>query len=163
MSKENTTNAPYTTHFEKIADMEAWVGKEIGLTDWMTIDQNRINQFAEATDDEQWIHTDPERCAKESPFKTPIAHGFLVLSLASAMCYKAFSFGHISMGINYGLDKVRFMNATPVNAQLRGRVSLLTYDAIKGGAKYKVNIVFELEGAEKPACIAEFVAIAYGA
>ncbi|MEM9078969.1 MAG: MaoC family dehydratase, partial [Bacteroidota bacterium] len=113
------------------------------------------------TDDEQWIHVDVERSKKESPYKTPIAHGFLVLSLASSFCYQAYKVDDVGMGVNYGLDKVRFMNATPVNARLRGRTSLMTYEEIEGGAKYKVKVVFEIEGQEKPACVAEFLAMAY--
>ena len=155
------TNEAYETKFEHLADMKNHIGKELGVSDWLTITQERINQFADATEDRQWIHVDAERSAKESPYKTTIAHGFLVLSLASYFCFEAYKIDDIGMGVNYGLDKVRFMNATPVNANLRGRVSLMTFDEIKGGAKYKVKVVFELEGQEKPACVAEFVAIAY--
>ena len=141
--------------------MKDYIGKELGLTEWITIEQERIDSFAETTEDRQWIHTDPERSAAFSPYKKTVAHGFLVLSLASKISYDAFSIENVVMGVNYGLDKVRFPNATKSDAQLRGRVSLMEYDAIPGGAKYKVKIVFELQGEEKPACVAEFLAMAY--
>lgn len=152
---------PYSTKVEQLSDLGEYVGKELGLTDWMTITQDRINTFAEVTEDQQWIHTDPEKSAAFSPYKKTVAHGFLVLSLASKISYDALSIGDVVMGVNYGLDKVRFINATRSGAKLRGRVSLMTFDPFPGGAKYKVSIVFELEGEEKPACVAEFIAMAY--
>jgi acyl dehydratase len=155
------TKDTYETKFSKLSDMKDHIGKELGVSDWLTITQERINVFADATEDQQWIHVDPERSAKESPYKTTIAHGFLVLSLASHFCYSTYKVDEIAMGVNSGLDKVRFMNATPVNAKLRGRTSLMKFEEIPGGAKYTVKVVFELEGQEKPACVAEFVALAY--
>jgi len=153
------TTTPYATQLKELEELKDYVGKELGLTEWMTME--RINSFAEATEDMQWIHTDPKRSAAFSPYKKTVAHGFLVLSLASKISYDAFSIENIVMGVNYGLDKVRFPNATKSDAKLRGRVSLMAYDAIPGGAKYKMKIVFELEGEEKPACVAEFLAMAY--
>ena len=129
----------------------------------MTIDQVTINGFAKLTKDEQWIHIDVEKSAKHSPYKTTIAHGFLVLSLASHFSYECIAFKDVGMGVNYGLDKVRFTNATPVGAKIRGRVSLMEYEAKEGGAKYKLKLVMELDGQEKPACIAEWIGIAYKA
>jgi acyl dehydratase len=155
------TTTPYSTQLKELEELKDYVGKELGLTEWMTMEQERINSFAEATEDMQWIHTDPERSAAFSPYKKTVAHGFLVLSLASKISYDAFSIENVVMGVNYGLDKVRFPNATKSGAKLRGRVSLMEYDAIPGGAKYKMKIVFELEGEEKPACVAEFLAMAY--
>ncbi|MEN8769621.1 MAG: MaoC family dehydratase [Candidatus Arcticimaribacter sp.] len=155
------TTTPYSTQLKELEELKDYVGKELGLTEWMTMEQERINSFAEATEDMQWIHTDPERSAAFSPYKKTVAHGFLVLSLASKISYDAFSIENVVMGVNYGLDKVRFPNATKSDAKLRGRVSLMEYDAIPGGAKYKMKIVFELEGEEKPACVAEFLAMAY--
>ena len=152
---------PYNTKVAHLNELEYYVGKELGLTEWMTIDQDRINSFAEVTEDLQWIHTDPEKSAAYSPYKKTVAHGFLVLSLASKISYDALSIDDVVMGVNYGLDKVRFTNATRVGAKLRGRVSLMAFDAFPGGAKYKVSIIFELEGEEKPACVAEFIAMAY--
>lgn len=158
----NITTTPYATHFNKIADLEDHLGKELGLSDWLPISQKRIQKFAEATNDLQWIHIDAERSAKESPYGTTIAHGFLVLSLASAFCEQCYTFDALKMGLNYGLDKVRFMNAVKADAALRGRVSLMEFKAIEGGAKYKVKVIFEIKGEEKPACVAEFVAMAFG-
>ena len=155
------TTTPYSTQLKELEELKDYVGKELGLTEWMTMEQERINSFAEATEDMQWIHTDPKRSAAFSPYKKTVAHGFLVLSLASKISYDAFSIENVVMGVNYGLDKVRFPNATKSGAKLRGRVSLMEYDAIPGGAKYKMKIVFELEGEEKPACVAEFLAMAY--
>ena len=154
-------NTPYATKLKELSELENYIGKELGLTEWMTIEQERINSFAASTEDTQWIHTDPERSAAFSPYKKTVAHGFLVLSLASKISYDTFSIENVVMGVNYGLDKVRFPNATKSGSKLRGRVSLMEYDAIPGGAKYKVKIVFELEGEEKPACVAEFIAMAY--
>ena len=155
------TEKPYATHLEKLTDLEQYVGKELGLTQWYEMTQSKIDLFAEVTEDFQWIHLDAERAARESPYKKTIAHGFLVLSMASKITFDTFSIANISMGINYGLDKVRFPNATPSGSFSSGRVSLMEYDTIPSGAKYKVSVVFELKGQEKPACVAEFLAIAY--
>ncbi|MFT4762384.1 MAG: acyl dehydratase [Paraglaciecola sp.] len=162
MASEAIINTPYATKFEKIGDLEGHLGKELGLSEWITISQERIQKFAESTNDLQWIHVDVERSAKESPYGTTIAHGFLVLSMASAFSYQCYSFENIKMGLNYGLDKVRFMNAVKAGSELRGRISLMEYKAIDGGAKYKLKVVFEIKGVEKPACVAEFVAMVYG-
>jgi len=127
----------------------------------MTITQEMIDTFARTTDDNQWIHIDPEKSAKYSPYKKTVAHGFLVLSLASKFCYETFKVQDVAMGVNYGLDKVRFMNATLVGSLLRARVSLLEFTPFEGGGKYKLKLVFELKGEEKPACVAEFIAQVY--
>ena len=155
------TNTAYKTTFNQLADMENYIGKEIGLSDWMTIDQASINTFAKVTKDEQWIHIDEEKSAKHSPYKTTIAHGFFVLSLASHFSYECIGFKDVGMGVNYGLDKVRFTNAVPAGSKIRGRMTLMEYEEKKGGAKYKVNLVMEMEGAEKPACVAEWIGMAY--
>ena len=120
-----------------------------------------IDSFAKTTEDTQWIHIDPEKSAKYSPYKKTVAHGFLVLSLASKFCFETLKIKDIAMGVNYGLDKVRFMNATPVGALLRARVSLMEFSPFEGGGKYKLKLVFELKGVEKPACVAEFIAQVY--
>lgn len=155
------TTEAYATNFKHLADLKTWVGKELGLTEWITISQKRIDAFASATEDYQWIHVDPERSKLESPYKSTIAHGFLVLSLASKFTYDAYSLEDVVMGVNYGLNKVRFPNATPAGAKVRGRVSLLHYEEKPGGARYILKVVFEIEGQEKPACVAEFIAQAY--
>lgn len=158
---EEQTNTAYATRLTNTSELSAYVGKELGLTEWMPMTQQRINTFADATEDFQWIHTDVERSASFSPYKKTVAHGFLVLSMASKVSYDTFSIENVAMGVNYGLDKVRFPNATQSGSFFRGRVSLLECDEIKGGVKYKMGIVFELKGEDKPACVAEFIAIAY--
>ncbi|MEM1322903.1 MAG: MaoC family dehydratase [Bacteroidota bacterium] len=155
------TNEAYKTHFDHLVDMEAHVGKELGLTDWVQIEQDRIDAFATATEDHQWIHTDPEMARQLSPYKTTVAHGFLVLSLASKFTYDTYEVKDVGMGLNYGLDRVRFPNATPVGALIRGRITLLDYLKIPGGARIKMKVVFELKGEEKPACVAEIIGQAY--
>lgn len=154
-------NIPYGTSFEHLADLQQAVDQELGVTNWVDIDQEMINTFAKLTGDEQWIHVDKERSAQYSPYGTTVAHGFMVLSLASKFAYECVEVGDVVMGVNYGLNKVRFPNATPVGAQVRGRISLLDYEQIPGGARYVMKVVFELNGQEKPACVAEFVAQAY--
>jgi len=155
------TNTPYKTHLDTLADLEDKIGQEIGLTEWVTIEQDRINSFATTTEDNQWIHINPEMSKKFSPYGTPIAHGFLVLSLAPKFSYETLTIGNVVMGVNYGCDKVRFPNATKVGARLRGRVKVAGFEEIKGGARYRMEITFELEGEEKPACVAVMVAQAY--
>ncbi|MDL5513074.1 enoyl-CoA hydratase-related protein [Arenibacter sp. M-2] len=161
MAEEKPINEAYSTEIPQLSDLTRYQGKELGVSNWMTITQDMIDTFAKTTDDNQWIHIDPEKSAKYSPYKKTVAHGFLVLSLASKFCFETLRIKDIAMGVNYGLDKVRFMNATPVGALLRARVSLMEFNPFQGGAKYKLKLVFELKGEEKPACVAEFIAQAY--
>ena len=156
-SKENA----YSTKFKELAELKNFIGKELGLTSWMQMSQKKIDDFAETTDDKQWIHTDPEKSALYSPYKKTIAHGFLVLSMVSKISFNAFSIKNVVAGINYGLDKVRFPNATKSDSAYRGRVSLMEFTVIPGGAKYKLKVEIEIMGEVKPACIAEFLALAY--
>ena len=151
----------YSTKFEKLTGLKRFVGKELGLTNWMQMSQKKIDAFAKITDDTQWIHTDPEKSALYSPYKKTVAHGFLVLSMVSRISFNAFSIENIVAGINYGLDRVRFPNATKSDSTYRGRVSLMEFTEILGGAKYKLKIEIEIKGEGKPACIAEFLALAY--
>ena len=157
MSEEN----PYSTKFKMLIELKNFVGKELGLTEWMKMSQKKINEFAKITHDEQWIHTDPEKSALFSPYKKTIAHGFLILYMVSKISFDAFSIENVVAGINYGLDRVRFPNATKSDSAYRGRVSLMEFIVIPGGAKYKLKIVIEIKGEDKPACIAEFLALAY--
>ena len=144
----------------KVEDLESYVGKELGATDWFKIDQERINKFADATLDHQFIHVDPEQATPI--FGSTIAHGFLTLSLTAGIGQDiALVVEGAKMGLNYGLDKVRFPNATKAGSKFRGRVSLADFKVIANGAKYKLNVIIELEGHEKPACVAEFLALAY--
>lgn len=155
------TTKPYQTTFEHLSDMPEYLGREIGLSEWLAIDQASVNAFAKLTRDEQWIHTDREKSAKYSPYKTTIVHGFMVLSFASHFARECMKLKQVGMGVNYGLDKVRFTSAVPVGANIRGRISLLEYEAREGGAKYKMKVIIELEGQEKPACVAEWIGMAY--
>ena len=146
--------------FEKISDLQALVGQELGVSEWLTVTQERINQFADATGDHQWIHLDAER-AKEGPFGTTIAHGFLTLSLLPEMSATAFHVTEVKMGVNYGLNKVRFPSPVPVNSKLRGRFKLLEYIPLEGGAQVAIECTMEREGSAKPVCVAESLARRY--
>ena len=148
------------TSFEHLADLQARVGEEVGVSDWITVDQQRINLFAEATGDHQWIHIDPERAAK-GPFGTTIAHGFLTLSLLPEMSASAFQVRDTRMGVNYGLDRVRFPAPVPTGSRLRGRFKLLRYEPLEGGAQLTVQVTMEREGSAKPVCVAESLARRY--
>ena len=145
------------TQIKNTAELANYTGKEVGISDWLEVSQERINQFAEATEDRQWIHTDPERAARESPFKTTIAHGFLTLSLLSVLTKSAISVGGVRMGINYGLNRVRFVSPVPAGARIRGRFTLATLEEIKGGVQSTFNVTVEREGSDKPCCVAEWL------
>lgn len=142
----------------EIANLEALkalVGQEVALTDWMTITQERINQFADATNDHQWIHVDAQRCKKESPFGTTIAHGYLTLSLLPGMLESAIRMVDANMVLNYGLNKMRFPSPVPVNSRLRLRLILSKVEEFSGGAQCEWLATIEREGSDKPACVAE--------
>ena len=143
--------------FEKISDLRALVGQELGVSEWMTVTQEQINKFAEATGDHQWIHIDPER-AKAGPFGTTIAHGFLTLSLIPEIAQSAMAIDDVRMSVNYGLNRVRFMAPVPSGSRLRGHLKLAAFEPIAGGAQLITEITIEREGADKPACVAETVA-----
>ena len=147
-------------HIPKLQDLQTLVGQEIGVSDWITVSQQRIHQFAEATGDHQWIHVDPERAA-QGPFGGPIAHGFLTLSLLPVLFETGFTVDDVRMGVNYGLNKVRFPAPVPAGSRLRGHFKLLTYDEIAGGAQLTVEVTMELEGSPKPVCVAESVSRRY--
>jgi len=142
--------------FERLADLQPLVGQAIGESDWITVDQARINLFADATGDHQWIHVDPQRAAA-GPFGTTVAHGFLTLSLMPEMFATGFDVRDVRMGVNYGLNKVRFPAPVPVDSRLRGCFKLLGYEAIDGGAQLVVEVTMEREGSSKPVCVAESV------
>ncbi|QQX82811.1 MaoC family dehydratase [Cupriavidus necator] len=147
--------------YEKISDLQPLVGEVIGTSEWITIEQTRINQFADATGDHQWIHVDPER-AKSGPFGGPIAHGFLTLSLLPELSNRAYRVEQSSTGVNYGLDKVRFPAPVPVRSRLRAHFKLLSYEPLdNGGAQTKVEMIVEREGGTKPVCIAESIVRRY--
>ncbi|HEX2012115.1 MAG TPA: MaoC family dehydratase [Roseateles sp.] len=141
-------------HFERLAELAELVGQEIGVSEWLAVDQQRIQRFADATDDQQWIHTDPDRAAA-GPFGTTIAHGFLTLSLLPVFFETGFGIGDTRMGLNYGLNKVRFPAPVPVDSLLRARFKLLSFEAISGGAQLAVEVTVERQGSDKPVCVAE--------
>ncbi len=140
--------------FDKLADLQPLVGQEIGVSTWTLVDQARIDLFAKATGDHQWIHVDPVRAA-QGPFGTTIAHGLLTLSLLPEMYYSAFEIADSRMGVNYGFNRVRFTAPVPVGSRLRARFRLLAFDPIDGGAQLTVECTIEREGAAKPVCVAE--------
>ncbi|WP_422017082.1 MaoC family dehydratase [Roseateles sp.] len=147
--------------FDTLADLQALVGQPLGHSDWITVDQARVNAFAEATEDRQWIHVDPER-AKSGPFGGPIAHGFLTLSLIPYFFETGFAVTETRMVVNYGLNKVRFTSPVPVGSRLRAAFRLLALDDAPGGAKQlTVEVSVEREGVDKPVCVAESLARHY--
>jgi acyl dehydratase len=141
---------------EGINGLKELVGEHLGYSDWLEITQERVNTFAEATGDHQWIHVDIER-AKAGPFGGPIAHGYLTLALGPTLAPEIYTVSGIAMGINYGTEKVRFPSPVPVGAKLRLGATLTGVDDVAGGAQVSMEFVFEVEGAPKPSCVANVV------
>jgi len=141
-------------------DLKARVGQHLGYSDWLEITQERVNQFADATGDHQWIHVDVER-AKEGPFGGPIAHGFLTLSLAPGLLKDVWAVQGAKLGVNYGLNKVRFIAPVPVDSRLRAHLVLLAYAPFDAGALLTVRVTIEREGSDKPVCVAESLSRRY--
>ncbi|MBA3653848.1 MAG: MaoC family dehydratase [Actinobacteria bacterium] len=139
-----------------LEDLPKHVGEHIGYSPWHEVTQDQVNKFADATGDHQWIHVDPER-AKAGPFGGPIAHGYLTLSLAPYLLPQLWQVAGISMGVNYGLNKLRFPSPVPVGKKLRIGASLAGVKEISGGAEVSLDLTFEVEGSEKPACVAQAV------
>src|SRR5437868_11805493 len=147
--------------FQTLSELAQHVGEEIAVSDWVTITQEQVNLFADATGDHQWIHVDVER-AKQGPFGAPIAHGFLTLSLLPKLMESAIEIRESRMGVNYGLNKVRFTSPVPVGSRLRARAKLLAADTIdNGGYQFTWNVAIEREGSDKPACVAESISRRY--
>ena len=144
-----------------IEDLKERVGQELGVSEWHEVSQAEIDAFAEATDDHQFIHVDPER-AKQTPFGSTIAHGLYTLSLGPKFSYEMFSVDNVAFGINYGYEKIRFPAPVPVDSKVRMRAELLSVDDIPGGVQFTVKQTFEVEGGEKPVCVAEALARVYG-
>lgn len=144
-----------------LEELKSVVGQDLGISDWLTVDQQRIDQFAEATGDRQWIHVDVERCRRESPFRSTIAHGFLTLSLLPALMDQAVVLKGVRMGINYGVNKVRFPAPVPSGSRVRAHVRLQSVEDIDGGAQLTWHVTVEREGGDKPVCVAESVARFY--
>ena len=146
-----------TRMIEGIAGLQELVGEHLGYSPYVEITQEQVNTFAEATGDHQWIHVDVERAKAESPFGGPIAHGYLTLSLTPMLMPQIFNVGGISMGVNYGAEKIRFPAPVPVGSRVRLGVTLDAVDDIAGGAQVTATAVIEVEGAEKPSCVAQVV------
>jgi len=141
--------------FHTLAGLSAQVGSTVAVSDWLTVTQAQIQLFAQATGDHQWIHVDPVRAA-QGPFGVPIAHGFLTLSLIPRFMESSLQVLDVRMGVNYGLNKVRFVSPVPVNSRLRAHLHLLEVQAVdRGGVQQRWEVTVEREGADKPACVAE--------
>ena len=147
-------------HITHLADLQQRVGEELAVGEWLTVDQPMIDKFADATGDHQWIHVDAERAAK-GPFGTTVAHGYLTLSLLPKLAESAIRIDDVRMGVNYGLNRVRFPAPVPSGSRLRARLKLLGYDAIDGGAQLVMQVTMERDGSDKPVCVAETVSRRY--
>ncbi|MFP4193782.1 MAG: MaoC family dehydratase [Desulfosalsimonas sp.] len=147
--------------FNTMDELREKIGEEIALGDWYKITQEQINLFAEATGDYQWIHIDTERAKAESPYKTTVAHGFLTLSMIPRIMGDTLQLPPAKMSVNYGLNKVRFAAPVPAESRIRPRVTLLDAEEVSGGVQLMWKVVIEVEGGEKPACIAETISRQY--
>ena len=149
---------------QDIQELKSLVGQEVAVGDWLEITQERINQFADATNDHQWIHVDPERCRRESPFGTTIAHGYLTLSLIPYLSQQSFAVKQpFRMGISYGSNCVRFISPVPVGSRIRNRMTILEVGDFPGGWQARWQVTIEMEGKQKPACVAEVISRMYEA
>jgi acyl dehydratase len=157
--KMTSTNA--SAHVTDLSSLRESAGKHLGYTEWEEMTQERVNQFADATDDHQFIHVDRER-AKQTPFGGTIAHGFLTLSLVAPTSQQVMKVTDAVMGVNYGLDRVRFPAPLPVGAQWRGGIEILEVTDIPGGVQIKSRVTIEVKDSEKPACVAESLVRLYG-
>ena len=144
------------TTFNGIDEVRAAVGTHLGYSDWLEIDQARIDLFADATGDHQWIHVDPERAA-DGPFGTTIAHGYLTVSLTNLFLPQIVEVRGVSMGVNYGVNKIRFPAPVPVGSRLRAGAELTAVDEVHGGVQTTMTITVEIEGGDRPACIVESI------
>jgi acyl dehydratase len=145
-----------------IAELPTLVGQELGSSDWHEVTQESVNLFADATGDHQWIHVDVERAKAESPFGGPIAHGYLTLSLLVPLLAQVLTVSDAVMGVNYGLNKLRFPSPVPVGSKVRATASLTEVTEITGGLQYVLAVTVEREGGDKPVCVAEPVYRTYG-
>jgi len=141
----------------ELKEVKSLVGQELGVSDWHLVTQQEINAFADATHDHQWIHIDVERAKKESPFGGPVAHGYYTLSLAPYLMSQIWSMQGIKMGVNYGLNRLRFPAPVLVGKRVRARATLNNVEDVPGGIQVTVGIAFEAEGSDKPVCVAEGV------
>ena len=148
--------------FRNLEDLAAKVGQEVVVSDWLEVSQERIDRFADATGDHQWIHIDAERAGRESPFGTTIAHGFLTLSLLSHFLNNSLEFGNSKMGVNYGCNRLRFTAPVKAGSRLRARFKLKEFQRIDGGVQLIWDVAMECEGQQKPVLVAEWVGRRYG-
>lgn len=147
---------PTTTSLSTLAELRTYEGQYLGTSSWFQIVQTRINTFADATDDHQWIHVDTERARAESPFGGPIAHGYLTLSLIIPMWQEVLAVGNVTTAVNYGLNRVRFVTPVPADGRIRLHATLKEYEELPaGGTQVTVEARIELDGSDRPACIAE--------
>ena len=144
------------TEFDGVDQVRDGVGRDLGTSSWLEITQERVNQFADATGDHQWIHVDPERAAA-GPFGGPIAHGYLTLSLSNALLPEIVEVRGVSLGVNYGANKVRFPAPVPVGSRIRAQVTLASVEDVPGGVQTTMVITMEIEGGTKPACVIESI------
>ena len=142
---------------ENLDALPAWIGQEVACSDWLSVDQARIQRFADATGDQQWIHTDPERAQLESPYKTTIAHGYLTLSLLPHLLESCLRVDGVGMAVNYGLDRVRFPAPLPAGQRVRARLALERLQPVAGGVQAHWAATVELEHSDKPACVAQML------
>ncbi len=148
------------TVFARPADLLGTEGQHLGYSEWLDIDQQRIDLFAEATGDHQWIHVDPEK-AKDGPFGATIAHGYLTLSLANLFLPQVMEVQNVSMGVNYGCEKVRFPAAVPVGCRIRGGGEVVSAEEVKGGVQVVVRMTIDIEGGDRPACVIDTISRFY--
>jgi acyl dehydratase len=145
-----------TTIFKDLNELLKAEGTDLGVSEWIAIEQDRVNLFADATGDHQWIHVDPER-AKSGPYGTTIAHGYLTLSLVNLFLPQLIDVQGISMGVNYGCDKIRFPSAVKVGSRVRGRGEIVKVEEVKGGIQAITRVTVEIEGSDKPACVVDTI------
>ena len=146
---------------KNLRDLRERIGQEIVVSEWMEITQDRIDRFADATEDHQWIHVDVERARRDSPFHATIAHGFLTMSMLSRLLNSSIEFGTAKMGVNYGFNRLRFTDPVPAGSRVRGRFTLQALDEIDGGVQTTWSVVVEREGSEKPCMVAEWLTRRY--
>jgi acyl dehydratase len=146
---------------KSLRDLRDRIGQEIVVSEWMEITQERIDRFADATEDHQWIHVDVERARRDSPFHATIAHGFLTMSMLSRLLNSSLKFGTAKMGVNYGFNRLRFTGPVPAGSRVRGRFTLKALDEIEGGVQTTWGVVVEREGSEKPCLVAEWLTRRY--
>ena len=154
--KFTVENCEMTTVFNHPSELASAIGKPLGASDWLLIDQGRINCFAEATGDHQWIHVDPEK-AKDGPFGKCIAHGYLTLSLVNMFLPQIIDVQGISMGVNYGCEKIRFPSPVPVGSKVRGVGEIIDVQEVKGGVQSVLRVTVEIEGSDRPACVVDTI------